>query len=294
MFNGCTELTTVNLENIDSVGQQAFLSCTKLDSVDLKRVTTIGEMAFLGASMKTVTMGTVNTIDQYAFWNCSALETIDSLKNVTNRIGGFAFYGCSSLTGLTVEDMTKMGYNGSVEMMERILAILAGKFQLDNPNQITELTPDASGWAASGVGKSTNWNQYDNGTQLVEQVRWNNTANSVRAEVQVDAYYTAEKQMDYIFVADLSASMAQLGNPEDDNARSYDMQSKLLDMTGKLLGTDGYDCQVAIVTFGGEHQNKATVNASGFLTNASAARITSIPWSPSTRTPTMDWGCRRL
>ena len=59
--------------------------------------------------------------------------------------------------------------------------------------------------------------------------------------------------MDFIFVADLSGSMAQLGNENDQNARFYDMQSKLADVTGVLLNAgEGYDCRVAIVTFGAQ------------------------------------------
>lgn len=106
----------------------------------------------------------------------------------------------------------------------------------------------------------------------MQQARWEDTQTGV-AEVQVDAYYTGAKQMDYIFVADLSASMAQLGNPEDANARFYDMQSKLLDMTGQLLDAPGYDCQVAIVAFGGEHNKVETVvDTQGFLASSSDAR----------------------
>lgn len=317
-FTGCTSLTSVTLENVDSIGKRAFSAyigggnCTALETVNMANVTATGNEAFVGCSslknvnmtnvaiidtnsfasckaletitipdgvqtinqyafynctgLKSVTMGKVDTIDQYAFWNCSNLETIDSLSNVKNRIGGFAFYGCSSLTGLTVEDMTKMGYNGSIEMMERMQAILAGKFHLDNAEEITELVEE-DGWAVGAVDKSDNWNSYNNGTQLMEQARWQDAENGV-AQVKVDAYYTGEKQMDYIFVADLSASMAQLGNPEDSNARFYDMQSKLLDMTGQLLNAPGYDCQVAIVTFGGLFKNSETCNTLGFTKNA--------------------------
>ena len=163
-----------------------------------------------------------------------------------------------------------MGYIGSNdEIMKRVQAILAGKFNLDGAEKINELGLE-EGWAAGEVGKSSNWNAYDNGTQIMEQARWADE-NAGVAEVKVDAYYTGEKQMDYIFVADLSASMAQLGNAEDNNARFYDMQSKLMDMTGKLLNTPGYDCRVAIVSFGGEYNNKATQNSSGFISESGAA-----------------------
>ncbi len=249
-FSGCAGLTTATISNVKSIGQYAFKDCTGLT---------------------TATINNIDVIEQYAFWNCSNLSTVDSLRNVSDRIGGFAFYGCKNLKGLTVEDMTKMGYNGSIEMMERMQNILAGKFKMDSAEKIEALTlGDRNYWIAGALDQSDNWNQYDNGTQLMEQARWQDV-NSGVAEVKVDAYYTGEKQMDYIFVADLSASMAQLGNPKDENARFYDMQSKLLDMTGSLLNTPGYDCQVALVTFGGLHNDTQTCSSLDFTQDANDA-----------------------
>lgn len=288
-FLRCSALSKVELMGVTAIDPYAFQYCKSLESIELDGVSTIRDYAFSktglknatltnigtvglysfwdNGSLETVTMHSVNVIGNYAFWNCNKLQTINSLSNVKTSIGGFAFYGCSSLTGLTVADLTKMGYIGSSEeIMARVQAILAGKFQLDNAEAINELGLE-EGWAAGEVGKSDNWNAYDNGTQIMEQARWADE-NAGVAEVKVDAYYTGEKQMDYIFVADLSASMAQLGNAEDNNARFYDMQSKLMDMTGKLLDTPGYDCRVAIVSFGGEYNNNATQSSSGFLSQS--------------------------
>lgn len=267
-FVSCYGIKSLSIEDVNNVGINAFASCKGIESASLSGVDTIGQYAFYNCtSLQTVNMTEIDKIANYAFWNCSNLQTIDSLSNVKTSIGGFAFYGCSNLTGLTVADLTKMGYIGSSEeIMARVQAILAGKFNLDNAENINELGLE-EGWAAGEVGKSSNWNAYDNGTQIMEQARWADE-NAGVAEVKVDAYYTGEKQMDYIFVADLSASMAQLGNAEDNNARFYDMQSKLMDMTGKLLDTPGYDCRVAIVSFGGEHNNNATQNSSGFLSQS--------------------------
>lgn len=266
-FQYCKSLESIELDGVSTIRDCAF-SRTGLKNATLTNIGTIGQYAFWdNGSLETVTMNDIDSIANYAFWNCSNLQTIDSLSNVKTSIGGFAFYGCSSLTGLTVADLTKMGYIGSNdEIMARVQAILAGKFNLDGAENINELGLE-EGWAAGEVGKSSNWNAYDNGTQIMEQARWADE-NAGVAEVKVDAYYTGEKQMDYIFVADLSASMAQLGNAEDNNARFYDMQSKLMDMTGKLLSAPGYDCRVAIVSFGGEHNNNATQNSSGFLSQS--------------------------
>lgn len=211
-------------------------------------------------------MGKVDTIGQYAFFSCTGLTSIDSLENV-GRIDGYAFYGCSKLKGLTVEDATKMGFNGNYgDVMARVEEILQGKFKLDSAPGIIQLLP-GEGWDDTAIAENENWDLYDDQLQLMEQARWTND-DRTEAEVQVTGYYTGEKQMDYIFVADLSASMAQLGNANDENARFYDMQSKLLDMTGQLLGSEGYDCRIAIVTFGGAFGgSEGTVTEMGFTKN---------------------------
>ena len=272
-FAKCSALETLEMTDIGHVGKNAFWNCTGLKSVSIDDVNTIGQYAFSNCTnLKTANITNVAVIANYAFWYCSNLETINSLQNVSDRIGGFAFYGCENLTGLTVADLTKMGFIGSSESIAaRVQTILAGKFQLDDAQAIAILERE-DGWEAGDVHRSDNWAAYNNGTQIMEQARWNNVEAGV-ADVKVDAYYTGEKQMDYIFVADLSASMAQLGNPEDSNARFYDMQSKLMDMTSQLLKPDdGYDCKVAIVTFGGEHAGNATSESSGLMSNIDAAQ----------------------
>ena len=211
----------------------------------------LGQYAFWKCTMTSLELDGVKQLDQYAFRECQNLSAVTGLDTV-GRIDGYAFYGCTKLTGLPVDGTAQMGYNDCYgDVSARVEAILAGKFKLDSAPNIAELSPNTD-WDDSKVAKSENWNSCEDGTQLVEQAKWTNP-DKTKAQVQVDAYYTAEKQMDFIFVADLSSSMAQLGNANDKNARVYDMQSKLLDMTGQLLNAgDGYDCQVAIVTFGGK------------------------------------------
>lgn len=265
-------LRELSIEDVETIGQQAFAYCTALTALSLENVGIIGQQAFMNCtSLPAVIMGKVGTINPYAFLGCASLTSIDSLANV-DRIDGFAFYNCPNLTGLTVEDLTKMGYNGNyADVMDRVQAILNGTFKLDAAPGIAELVP-ADGWDDSKTGKSDDWDTYGKGTQLVEQARWIDE-DKTQAEVKVDAYYTASKQMDYIFVADLSASMAQLGNAADQNSRFYDMQSKLLDMTGQLLGSEGYDCRVAIVTFGGALGTApGTFTTMGFTSDASSAK----------------------
>lgn len=300
-FTGCTGITKVTLENIGTIGEQAFSvygdalpACTALRSISLKNVGTVGKNAFASCvGLETANMGTVGIIDEYAFynctglqsvflgsvkeignfafWNCENLTSVNSLSNVSDSIGGFSFYGCKNLKGLTVNDAAKMGYVGTSEsIMKRVEEILAGQFKLDQAENIGEITGE-EGWDSTTENRDAMWNTYENGTQVVQQARWADEEAGV-AEVKVDAYFTAQKQMDYVFVIDLSASMAQLGNETDKNSRFYDMQSKLLDVTHQLLSSEGYDCQVAFVTFGGAYNGEdGTRTTTKFYSNADEA-----------------------
>lgn len=257
--------------NIDAdscnLGTYSFWNC-KAQKASLRNLEKIGQYTFYQSpALKNVELENVDALGSYCFYGCSELEHIDGIAEVS-RIDGYAFYGCRNLKGLTIEDITKMGFNGNyADVSERVQAILAGRFKLDNAPDITEITGDD--WESVKVSKSDNWNTYEDGMQIVQQARWMEGTDDTVAEVKVDAYYTGQKQMDYVFVADLSSSMAQLGNNDDSNARVYDMQSKLLDMSSELLNSnDFYDCKIAMVTFGGLFQGKQTVEATGFIGEA--------------------------
>lgn len=87
-FENCPLLTTIRLNGVTYVGDEAFLNCTGL---------LVGE---LGSSVQHVGMG--------AFKNCSALTTATIPPNVT-FVGDYAFANCSELKTATV-------MNGIVEI----------------------------------------------------------------------------------------------------------------------------------------------------------------------------------
>lgn len=309
-FSGCAALTELSLPAVKEVDRNAFQSCTALKTVTLgsedhdMTFTDTGTGAFTGCgALETLALNRATvpqsaklfkddttgknaangvtvifnggSIGYQTFYKCSNLKTV--VMNNVEKVEGSAFYDCKNLHNVEVNGVTHLGYNaGYTDVSERMQAIMAGKFKLDPTPGIVDITGNIpeEGWddpklADHKTAQSANWEGYDNGTQLVEQAKWIN-ADKTKAQVKVDAYYTGEKQMDYIFVADLSASMAYLGNAKDQNGKVYDMQSKLLDMAGQLLNADdGYDCRVAIVTFGSK---KATVGNTGFLTDAETVK----------------------
>lgn len=124
-FHDCTSLTTINLENVETIGSYAFEGCTSLTSVDLtslqenigffmfkdltslqsvtlgNNTSIISDNAFEGCtSLTTINLNNIEKILDYAFKNCSNLTTIN--LNSINEINEYAFNYCIGLTSVTL------------------------------------------------------------------------------------------------------------------------------------------------------------------------------------------------
>ncbi len=151
-FLNCFSLTSVEIPNsVTSIGVSTFYNCSSLTIIEIPNsVIGIGEQAFYRCnSLKSVTIGNnVTSIDKDAFFGCSSLEkvnylgTIDSWvqigfangysnplsyaknlyindklvteANITTatKINDYAFYGCASLTNVTIgNSVTSIGEN---------------------------------------------------------------------------------------------------------------------------------------------------------------------------------------
>ncbi|MBQ7346948.1 MAG: leucine-rich repeat domain-containing protein [Clostridia bacterium] len=107
--------TVVILDNVTSIGAEAFYNCTNLTSVTIGNgVTKISYQAFLSCTnLKSVTLGTgLKSIADSAFWNCYSITNI-VIPNGVTEIGDYAFAGCNALTNLSLPSSITTIRNGA-------------------------------------------------------------------------------------------------------------------------------------------------------------------------------------
>lgn len=142
VFRKCTNLASIDLSNIEYIGQEAFLGCTglsgQLNLPSLKQI--LGRNVFSGCkninsvilgpqfntqfgetnregmftgctNLQTVTYQSNPTcIQNSTFSGCQNLTTINGISNVTN-IGEGAFFDCKSLQSFDLSNITTLGYS---------------------------------------------------------------------------------------------------------------------------------------------------------------------------------------
>ena len=87
-FRGCSNLTSITLPyTITTLGERTFQADAKLSSINLSNVEKIGNLCFYNCtSLVDVDISGCITLEQGAFTNCSNLETLTSVSNIV-KIG---------------------------------------------------------------------------------------------------------------------------------------------------------------------------------------------------------------
>lgn len=101
-FSNCRkiEVTPSEFEDVTSIGNYAFLQCWKISGdLTLKKVETLGNQAFKNTKITSVDMtgAPLAKIDDNCFYGCTSLTTVTISENTTT-IGQGVFTGCENIT----------------------------------------------------------------------------------------------------------------------------------------------------------------------------------------------------
>ncbi len=112
-FDGCTELTEVNVTATEFVGGYIFNDCTKLETVNMvDGPTVLGSSTFANCTaLKNVRLPeTIVTVGSYAFKNCTALTELYIPETVT-KVENYAFQDLTEATTVYFVNIEEPGIN---------------------------------------------------------------------------------------------------------------------------------------------------------------------------------------
>lgn len=111
MFNGCSSLTRVDLNDVTTINNSAFFNCSSLVTIVADNVITLKNSVFdTCPSIVSVTLPAATTIGQKVFNNCTKLESVSLPSAVT--LGQEVFYGCTKLETVNIgSGITSIGSN---------------------------------------------------------------------------------------------------------------------------------------------------------------------------------------
>lgn len=108
-FEGCSNLETIDLQNIVTINQYSFAQCGNLRSIGTGAPTTVGGHAFENcSSLTSINLSNCNTINTYAFKGCTNLSNVQ-MSSSSTTISSNAFQECTSLTSIDLSNVTSIG-----------------------------------------------------------------------------------------------------------------------------------------------------------------------------------------
>ncbi len=126
-FQACSNLSSINLGNVTSIGMNGFHGCSSLTSVDLTNLTSLGERAFLSSGLTSVSIpSAVSKIPGQCFQSCEALETVEIAAGSSCDFDAYCFGSCTKLKSIKVSstsninigtDSSSMAFSGMKDKM---------------------------------------------------------------------------------------------------------------------------------------------------------------------------------
>ncbi len=183
-FYGCSKLTSVTIGNgVTSIGDRAFLYCYKLVEVinksNLNITTTSYDLNALQVLTETPSVSNFIEQDDYIFYNYDGsyyllgykgTETEITLPNKINdsnyAIYKYAFYGCGSLTSITIPDsVTSIGNNAfrncssltSITIPNSVTSI--GYYAFYDCSSLESITYNGTKAQWKAISKGSYWNR---------------------------------------------------------------------------------------------------------------------------------------
>ena len=140
-FINCTSITSVTIpQSVLSIEQNAFYGCSNIVRVELDCNFIVSKeyiyydnigILFGGHVEKCVLGNSVTSIGDSAFYGCSSLTSI-TIPNSVTSIGGCAFVGCSGLTSITIPNSVTSIGGGAFNSCSSLTSITI-------PNSVTSI-----------------------------------------------------------------------------------------------------------------------------------------------------------
>lgn len=116
-FNGCTNLTSIDLSNVTNIESYAFYGCSNLQiKLNIPNLISLDGRAFSGSGITEIeNLGYITRINYQAglgqFSNCTKLTKVQ-LPTTIQYIDAGAFSGCNNLTYISgLENVISLGYS---------------------------------------------------------------------------------------------------------------------------------------------------------------------------------------
>lgn len=102
-------LVTIDINNVNTIGQRAFMMCTKLKNIDLSDVHNISDYAFYYCeSLERVEFNALwSSLGTHCFEHCHELETVVVHPGSQYSISGYTFADCHKLKIVVLQDESR-------------------------------------------------------------------------------------------------------------------------------------------------------------------------------------------